>query len=369
MARASLSSRAFGTLSTGETVEAWTISGSGGLAAEILAYGGIVRTLLAPGRDGRLDDMVLGFDELESYLTDRAYFGAVIGRIAGRVSEGRSFVDGKCYPLARNEGSNHLHGGFEGFHRKLWKATPLAQSRNPEFRDLEPRDGELRDRPSLRLEYFSPDGEEGYPGSVNVAVTYTITPENVLEIRSEATSDRPTPLSLTFHSYFNLAGAASGSIGDHELQIHADEFVAVDEKMTLLDDLRCVNNGNDFRRTRRMEDAIPELFRNHGDLYRIRKTAEEASSSGPVHAAQLSHRPSGRVMDVSTTATYLQLYTGVGLDGSVKGKQGIRYERHAGLCLECEGYPNGASKPAMGDILLHPGQVQREITRFAFRTM
>lgn len=319
--------------------------------AEIITYGGIVRRLLAPGRGGHLDDVVLGFDQLESYLEDRAYVGAIVGRVAGRIPAARFYFEGKIHKLTQNDGNNHLHGGFKGFNKRLWKATPIVES---------------PDRPSLRLEYLSQDGEEGYPGSVNISVTYTVTPENALLIRSEAASDRTTPLSLTFHSYFNLGGDGSHSIADHELQVHADEYVAVDQNMTLLGASRSVTRSNDFRHRRRLGDVIPYLFQNHGDLYRIRRTDGREEGATLMRAARLMHPPSGRALDVSTTASYLQLYTGVGLDGSCAGKQGASYERYAGVCLECEGYPDGANDPSMGNILLHPGQLKTELTQFAF---
>jgi aldose 1-epimerase len=347
-------SRCFGHLPTGESVESWAITGSGGLVAEVITYGGILTKLFAPGLNGHVDDVLLGFDRLDPYLADRAYFGAIVGRVAGRIPRARLILEGKTYELTQNEGTNHLHGGSEGFSRKLWRATPGV---------------EQHDRPSLRLEYYSQNGEEGYPGSVEVAVTYSVTPENVLQIRSEASSDQTTPLSLTFHPYFNLGGEGSGSIAGHELQIHADDFVAVDENMTPLDDLKSVTCDNDFRRSRNLGEAIPKLFRNHGDLYCIRRTVNREGVNGLAPAARLIHQPSGRAMDVSTTATYLQLYTGVGLDGTLAGKLGVSYERYAGLCLECEGYPNGVNHPAIGDILLHPGQARNEVTQYAFSTL
>ena len=346
-------SRCFGHLPTGESVESWTITGSGGLVAEVITYGGILTKLLAPGLNGQFDDVVLGFNRLDPYLIDRAYFGAIVGRVAGRIPDAKFILEGQIYELTRNEGVNHLHGGFEGFSRKLWRATPGI---------------EHQDRPSLRLEYFSQTGEEGYPGSVNVAVTYSVTPENVLQIRSEASSDQTTPLSLTFHPYFHLGGEGSGTVSAHELQIHADDFVAVDENMTPLDDLKSVTCDNDFRRSRNLGEAIPKLFRNHGDLYRIRRIADREGLNELVPAARLIHQPSGRAMNVSTTATYLQLYTGVGLDGTLAGKLGATYERYAGLCLECEGYPNGVNHPALGDILLRPGHARNKVAQYAFST-
>lgn len=354
MATASLSSEIFGSLPTGESVEAWTIAGAGGLVAEILTYGGIVRRLFVPGRNGQLDDVALGFDQLESYLEDRAYFGAIVGRVAGRIPRARFILEGKTYELSANEGANHLHGGPDGFNKKRWKATPWVQD---------------QDRPSLRLEYFSPDGEEGYPGSVHVAVTYTVTPDNSLLIRSEATSDRTTPFSLTYHLYFNLAGESAGTVAGHELQIHADQFVAVDENLAPLGELRDVTSSNDFRRLRPLEDAIPHLFQAHGDLYRIQRLAGREAPGCRVPAARLVHPSSGRAMDISTTTTYLQFYSGVGLDGSLAGKQGSRYGRFAGVCLECEGSPHGVSDSLSGRALLYPGRLQSEVTQFSFGTL
>lgn len=344
-------SRAFGLLPTGEPVEAWTITGSSGLVVEILTYGGIISRLLVPGPGGKLTDVVLGFNRLEPYLSDRAYFGAVAGRVAGRITDASFALDGETYELARNDGPNHLHGGRQGFGKRLWSVAAI---------DLE------KNNPSLRLTYRSPDGEEGYPGTVDVAVTYTVTEGNVLLIQSEAVSARATPLSLTFHSYFNLAGHDSGSIADHELQIHADKYVPTDEHMTLKGTLADVTSGNDFRSPRRIGDAIPQLFQSHGDLYRTREIAAEDAGRTLVPVARLVHWASRRAMEVSTTAPYLQVYTGAALDGIITGKSGVAYQRHAGICLECEEYPDGARVPAMGDIILRPGQLYSQVSTFTF---
>jgi aldose 1-epimerase len=347
----SLTSRTFGYLPSGESVEAWTISGARGLVAEVITYGAIISRLLVPGRDGRVTDVVLGFNCLESYLADRCYFGAVAGRIAGRITGACFNLEGKTFELARNDPPNHLHGGMLGLGRRLWTAGPIRKIDKP---------------PAVHLTYKSPDGEDGYPGSVNIAVTYAVTDENVLLIQSEAVADRPTPLNLTFHSYFNLGGEGSGSIDDHELQIHSDQFVHVDEHMTLLGTLGTVADNNDFREPRRLGDAIPHLFQKHGDLYRIGRVNGEAASPELVPAARLVHHESGRALEVMTTSNYLQLYTGAALDGSVIGKSDVPYMRHAGVCLECEGYPDGANVPSMGNIILQPGRVQRETTAYAF---
>jgi aldose 1-epimerase len=350
----SVTSRIFGVLPDGKAVEAWTLYGQGGLVLETITYGATVTRLLVPDRDGRVADVVLGFNHLDSYLADRAYFGAVIGRVAGRIPGARFNLEGKTYELAQNDLPNHLHGGVEGFNKKIWTASPMADPGGAS---------------SLRLTYRSPDGEEGYPGTVTVTVKYTVTDDNVFLVESEAFTDRPTPFNLTLHPYFNLGGEDTGSIADHELQIHSDAFVFTDESMSPLGRTgSVVGRSNDFRQLRNLSDAIPFLFQNHGDLYSVRGTEEKGTRSEPVRAARLVHPASGRVLEVFTTEAYIQLYTGTCLDGSLTGKSGSRYPQYAGVCLECEGYPNGANASSMGDIILRPGDIQRQTTAYAFST-
>lgn len=333
-------------------MEAWTLSGSGGLELEAITYGGIVTRLLAPDCAGRMADVVLGFSGLESYLAGHPYFGAIAGRVAGRITKASFQLEGKTYELARNDPPNHLHGGVEGFDKKIWMATPLEGRGSA---------------PSLRLTYLSRDGEEGYPGTVNVSVTYTITGDNTFLVETEAVTDRPTPFNLTHHSYFNLAGESAGSIVEHELQIPADEYAVMDEHGTLLGRLESVTGqGNDFREPRRLGAAIPLLFQNHGDLYLIRKNDKDDSAPRLLPTARLLDPGSGRVLDVSTTEKYLQFYTGAGLDGSLMGKSGAKYGRHAGVCLECEGYPDAVNAANFGDIILRPGQKRKQTTAYRF---
>jgi len=351
----SLQSRRFGTLPTGEPVEAWTLTGTGGLVLEAITYGGIVTRLLAPDRRGEFADVVLGYAEFGAYLDDRFYFGAIVGRVAGRITNARFDLDGEVYWLEANDAPNHLHGGTGGFSRRLWRASP----------------GERADgAPSLRLVRRSPDGEEGYPGNLDVSVTYTVAGDNSFLIETEAVADRPTPLALTHHSYFNLSGEGSGSIADHELRIEADDFVPADERMALLGTVEpVVEDVNDFREPRRLGDAIPRLFQNHGDAYRLRERAGQGPGSALEMAARLIHPESGRALEVATTAPYMQIYTGAALDGSVVGKSGVAYQRHAGVCLECQEYADGANTPALGDIILRPGQARRHTTIYAFSSL
>ncbi len=343
-----ISSRIFGVLPAGETVEAWTLTGRGGLVLEAITYGGIVTRLLAPGREGSADDVVLGFNDLDSYLGDHPYFGAITGRVAGRIANAAFTLDGNKYQLARNDPPNHLHGGVQGFDKRLWGAALVDRE-----------DG----APSLRLTYLSPDGEEGYPGNVKVAVTYTVTDKNEFLIETEAVSDRTTPISLTHHSYFNLAGESSGSIADHRLEIFASEFVPMDENLTATGRLESTSrNGDIFATPRRIGDAIGLLFQGHGDLYALpRPTGSEMRL-----AARLEDPASGREMTVSTTEDYLQLYTGSQLSCASKGKSDAVYARHAGICLECEGYPDVSNADRRNGTLLHPGQTQRHATAYAF---
>jgi aldose 1-epimerase len=348
-------SQIFGVLPDGRTVEAWVLEGAGGLVVEVLTYGGIVRRLLAPDREGQLADVVLGFNNLASYVAGSPHFGAITGRVAGRLTGAAFELEGKRYELVCNDPPNHLHGGLAGFDKKIWAASPVNRA-----------DG----APSLRLAYRSPEGEEGYPGTVDVTVTYTVTADNNFLIETEATTDGATPFNLTHHSYFNLAGEGSGPASDHALQIEADEFVPTDEKMTLLGRRQSVSGQPaDFRQPRRLGDAIPELFQNHGDLYVVRR--KEADASGPelVSVACLTHHGSGRVLRVSTTESHFQFYTGAVLDGSLVGKSGASYPQFAGVCLECEGYSDGANAPEMGDIILRPGSPQRRTTVYAFSTL
>jgi aldose 1-epimerase len=353
--KGSLVRRSFGFLSFGEPVEAWTLTGQGGLELEVITYGGIVTRLLAPDRNGQLADVVLGFKDLDSYLMGHPYFGAITGRVAGRITGASFSLEGKTYQLVSNDPPNHLHGGVQGFDKHIWKAAPVDAP-----------NGAV----AIRLTYNSPDGEEGYPGTVNVAVTYTVTSDNRLLIDTEATTDMPTPLNLTHHSYFNLAGESAGSIVDHELHVCADYSMAVDEHMTLLGRVESVDGrDNDFRCPRMLGDAIPRLFQNHGDLYLISRQVVDETGKGLTSAARLFHPKSGRVLEVSTTETHIQFYTGAHLTGSHRGKSGAFYSRFSGLCLECHGYPDGVNTPSLGDIILRPGHPKRQCTAYAFSTL
>jgi aldose 1-epimerase len=344
---------AFGQLPSGENVRAWTLRNAGGASLQVIEYGGIVTRLVVPDRAGRLADVVLGFDSLPPYLATHPYFGVIAGRVAGRISGAKFRLEGRDYPLAQNDGPNHLHGGRMGFDKRVWKGSPAKRA-----------DGAA----SVRLELQSADGDEGYPGRLNAAVTFTLTDRNEFLFETELRSDRATPASLTHHSYFNLAGENAGPVLDHTLQISADTYVPADEFMALRGRREPVaGQPADFRDARRIGDRLPGIFKQHGDLYHVRRAAVTGDAA-LVPAARVREPTSGRVMDVLTTEDYLQFYSGVSLDGSLRGKSGVVYGKHHGFCLECEGYPDGVNVPALGDILVHPGKPRRGTTAYVFST-
>lgn len=338
-----ISCRPFGSLGDGRQVDAWTLRGRGGMEVEVLTYGAAVRRLELPDEAGGFVDVVLGFDGLAQYESENAsYFGVVPGRIAGRLPGGQLRIDREFHQLECNEGVNHLHGGAVGLDKRVWSAAPVDS----------PEGGS-----ALQLRHTSPDGDQGYPGTVDIRLTYTVTDDNRLIFDSEASSDRTTPLSLPQHSYFNLAG--NGSVEDHEVRILASEQMTTDENMTPLGVAEPVaGQAADLRQPQRLGDVIPGLWKQHGALYRL--DSREALK----HAAWVRHPASGRTLEAWTTHDFLQFYTASHLDGSITGKGGRKYFKHAGLCLECQGYPDPAA--GFGDILVRPGETQQHRTIYAF---
>jgi aldose 1-epimerase len=335
-------SRPFGTLPGGAIVEAWTLCGDGGLVLEALTYGGIIRRLVLP--DGT--DVVLGLTELDRYIEGHPFFGAITGRVAGRIAGAQFTLDGATFRLPANEPPHHLHGGPRGFDKQLWAATPEMLA-----------DGS----PSLRLHYISPDGDQGYPGELDVTVRYSLRKDNAVVIETIATTSKATPVSVMNHSYFNLAGEGRGDILDHELQVFASQFVPVGEGFVPRDRLCPVDGLTDLRAGRLLRDAVPGFDHLHGPLYATGTRGGEALLVGRV-----VHAPSGRVLECWTNAPYLQVYTASHLPTHYAGKSGWAYGQFAGLCLECEGYPNGVNAPQMGSIVVRPGDVQRTITIYKF---
>jgi len=347
MSQCTVTHRPFGNLRDGRQADLFTLLNGCGFACDITNYGGIVTAIRVTRPDQSEVDVVLGLSNLEGYLGPHPYFGTLVGRVAGRISDAKFQLDGREFQLAANDAPNHLHGGPSGFDKQLWQAEPSSSA----------------DEAILRLSYLSPDGEEGYPGNVRVTVTYAVTQKNELVIRYEAETDQATPLSLTNHSYFNLAGEGSGDIFDHVLQVFSDEIAATDETMTLLGHRTPVTQDvNDFNHPRRLGDAIPVLLNNHGDNHFIQR-----SSKGELaRTAVLRHPASGLTMTTLTTQETVQIYSAAILDGTLVGKSGIPYIKHAGFCLECQGCPGAVHTPALGDIILRPSDRYDHTTVYAF---
>lgn len=329
-----------GSTPDGQSVQAFTLTNRNHLSLRVLTLGGIVSHLFVPDANGTLADITLGLPSLDAYLEGHPYFGALVGRVAGRLTRGTFSANGKTYTLPCNQPPNHLHGGFHALDKKIW-------------------DAEILDDQSLRLRYTSPDGEEGYPGTVNISVTYMLTNDNEWVLEYEATSDQSTPFSMTNHAYFNLAGEPAGDIRDHVVQIHADSYVPVDAEFTLQDRIAPVET-NDFRSPRLLSDALPGLFGQHGDNYLLNGT-------GFREAARVHHPATGRTLIAYTDTPVLQFYTGFNLTGEDLGKSGKKYLPFSAFCLECQGYPAGVNDSPIGNIMLHPGQTYRQRTVYAFR--
>ena len=339
----------YGTLPSGEEIQQATLQHAR-ITCKIITYGGIITELWIPDREGTPGNVVLGLPSLEAYLAGHPYFNAITGRIAGRINGGTFSLEGKDYAMVINDGPNHLHGGLVGLDKRVW--TPSIS---------ESEEGE----PSLTLTYHSPNGEEGYPGNVDLRVTYTLTEEAVLRITYGATTDQATPLSLTNHAYFNLAGEGHPTIADHTLQILTGQVVWKDEEGTLEEQVsRLDGTPHDFRSPKSLGEFIQGPVDAHGENYLLRSSNLEE----PALSAVLTDPGSGRIMETHTTTTSLQLYTAKFLDEmNLTGISGKPYLKHGAVCLECQGFPNAVNSPEIDDIIVRPGKAYHQITEYRFR--
>jgi aldose 1-epimerase len=344
----------FGTLPTGEKVHAYTMKNARGVEMRVIDYGGIIVSLRTPDRAGNLADIVLGFDDLEGYVRSSPYFGAIAGRYANRIAKGQFTLDGTTYKLAINNGPNALHGGLKGFDKVVWQAEPGADSNGVH----------------LVLRYTSADGEEGYPGTLHATVTYTLTDRNELAIEYQATTDKPTPINLTNHSYFNLAGEGSGTVLGQVVTIDADRYVPVDTTFIPTGDLVSVaGTPFDFRKPTpigaRIDQPDTQLKNGRGydHTFVLNRPADGAAL---VHAAHVVDPTSGRTLDVATTEPGMQFYTGNFLDGKLVGKNGHVYPRRGGFCLETHHFPDSPNKPQFPSTILRPGETYHSRTVFTF---
>jgi aldose 1-epimerase len=344
--------QAFGNAADGQAVDLYTLTNKSGMEATIITYGGIVVTLKAPDRGGKLDDVVLGCDTVDGYLKDTAHLGALIGRYGNRIGKSSFTLDGVLYKLPANDGPNTLHGGPKGFDRVVWQAKDVSDAQSQK----------------LELTYLSKDGEEGFPGNLAVTVIYTLTDANELRIDYSATTDKPTVVNLTNHSYFNLAGQGEGNILGHELTLNADRYTPVDKNLIPTGELRSVEGTPfDFRKSTpigaRIDQADEQLKFGRGYDHNWVLTSGGGALSP---AARLYDPKTGRVLEVLTTEPGIQFYAGNFLDGTIKAKGGKTYPHRSGLCLETQHFPDSPNKPEFPSTTLQPGAKYQTTTVFRF---
>jgi aldose 1-epimerase len=353
-AESSITSKSFGTTTNGVKVELYTLTNEKGASASISSYGGIVTKLLIPDRSGKFDDVVLGFDKLSSYEKKSPYFGALIGRYGNRIAKGKFSLDGETYTLATNNNGQSLHGGIKGFDKVVWQATPVVTKQGP----------------SLKLTYTSKDGEEGYPGTLSVTATYTLTNKNELKLVYTATTDKDTIVNLTHHSYFNLAGQGNGDILGHLLTLKSGKYTPIDKVLITTGELTPVKGTPfDFRKATVIGDRINQ--ENEQLKFAGGYDHNWVASKLPGHlgvVAKVEEPKSGRVMEVLSTEPGVQFYSGNFLDGTLVGKDGKVYPFRSGFCLEPQHYPDSPNHPNFPSVELKPGQTYKNTIIYRFST-
>ncbi|HKI77703.1 MAG TPA: aldose epimerase family protein [Ignavibacteriaceae bacterium] len=341
----------FGKLENGEEVYMYTLKNKNGMKAEITNYGATVVSLLAPDKNGKMEDVILGYDSLKSYENGTSYFGAIVGRYGNRIGKGRFSLEGKEYQLTINNGENHLHGGTVGFNKLLWKTDTFDDN-------------------SVKMTLVSPNGDQGYPGKITLTVTYTLTDNNELRIEYSGTTDKPTILNPTNHCYFNLTGNPENTILNHELKINAEKFTPVDEGLITTGELADVNGTPmDFRTPVPIGKNINNDFQQliFGKGYDHNWVIN--NYNGNVREAAIVYDPSsGRVLEVLTDQPGIQFYSGNFLDGSEIGKGGIHYQHRTGFCLEAQHYPDSPNKNNFPTVELKPGKIYTQSTIYRFTT-
>lgn len=335
----------------GKQTDLFILQNDRGMKVGITNYGGRIVSWLAPDKDGHFDDIVLGFDSIEGYLNaSEVYFGALIGRFGNRIAKGEFDLNGQQYVLATNNGANHLHGGPNGFHNVVWEAEQL-------------------DDRHLVLSYFSKDGEEGYPGNLTVQVQYILTHNNELKIDYTAVTDDSTVVNLTNHAFFNLGGAASGTINDHELTIHGSRYTPVDSTLIPTGEIASVENTPfDFTAAtvigERLSDENTQLA--YGKGYDHNFVLDKEQGFPLSKAARASDPESGRIMEIFTTEPGIQFYGGNFLDGSDTGKEGQPYGHRTAFCLEPHHFPDSPNQPDFPSTVLEPGRIYHSVSVYRF---
>ena len=339
----------YGKTADGMPVDMYVLTNAHGMKAKVITYGAILTDLEVPDRDGKVGNVVLGFDDLKGYLTAHPFLGATVGRVANRIAGGKFKLKGKTYRLAVNNGPNSLHGGKKGFDKVVWKAEVVRRKAGP----------------AVRFTYESPDGEEGYPGNLSLAVTYTLTDDNEIRIDYKATTDKATPVNLTNHSYFNLAGPQSGTILGHELMLAADKYTPVDDALIPTGEIKPVKGTPlDFTKPKKIGADIAEVKgdpNGYDHNFVLRKGKKRLKLTARVYEPK-----TGRVMVMYTTEPGVQFYTGNFLDGKVKGKGGVAYKKHQGFCLEAQHFPDAVHHANFPSIILEPGKTYRQTTVYKF---
>tara|TARA_R110000868_G_scaffold21640_7_gene89740 strand:+ start:11439 stop:12626 length:1188 start_codon:yes stop_codon:yes gene_type:complete len=342
----------YGITSEGEKVEKYILKNASGIEIDIITYGGIITALKTPNKDGVSQDIVLGYNSLEEYTNSNPYFGALIGRYGNRIAKGKFKLNGTEYTLATNDGENHLHGGLKGFDKVVWKASEEKNDASA----------------SLKLSYLSKDMEEGYPGNLDVTVTYTLDNDNKLNVVYEATTDKTTVVNLTQHSYFNLSGDSSTSILDQELKINADTYIPVNETLIPNGELATVENTPfDFTTMKVIGKDI------EADNDQLRKGLGfdhcwvlNEQNTGVRYAATAYDPSSGRVLEIYTDEPGIQFYSGNFLDGTLPSKNGGTYAQRSGFCLETQHYPDSPNQKDFPSTVLEPGKKYESTTSFIF---
>ena len=345
----------FGELPGGAVVDLFTLKRPNGFEVRVISFGGAVTSLLTPDRRGRFADIVLGCDTLAEYLGQPAYFGAIVGRYANRIADGCFAMNGREFRLATNANGQHLHGGIKGFDKVVWDAEPFEDAA----------------RSGLKLSRTSPDGEEGYPGTVSLEVTYLLEDDLRLSVEYRATTDAPTPLTLSQHSYFNLAGHDQGLVLDHQLRLHADRYTPVNEHLIPTGQMAPVTHTPfDFREPAtigaRIDEGHEQLRLAGGYDHNFVLNRDGSPEDALLPAADLFEPRSGRTLGVFTTEPGVQFYTGNFLDGTVRGKGGYYYVRRSGLCLETQHFPDSPNRPAFPPAILGPDRPYHSRTVFQF---
>jgi aldose 1-epimerase len=346
----------FGKTKDGEAVDLYVLTNRHGMTARVMTYGATLTELWAPDREGKLADVTLGFDDLKGYEgKDNPYFGSTVGRYANRIARGRFTLDGKEYKLATNNGPNHLHGGIKSFSRVVWRVAALKLGK------VAAPAGTV----GVALTYTSRDGEEGYPGTLTATVTYLLTAKNELRIGYRATTDKPTPVNLTNHAYFNLAGQGHGTILGHELTLYADRYTPTDSTLIPTGDQKPVRGTPyDFTKPHTIGSRIGEI---KGDVGGYDINYVLTSGGGKLaRGARVREPKTGRVMEMLTTEPGVQFYTGNFLDGKGKGKGGARYPKHGGFCLEAQHFPDSVNQKSFPPVILRPGKVYTQETVYRF---